>query len=152
MILYIMRSRAMLLTSLILSGCAGSHCVDTPLRSEKDLSGPLAVFVFARECGDNAEPVVSIAIGTRGAGTSAAKLVFAADSNHGRADRDGKLLWVETHWIEPHRLSIAYGEGARVLHMDRVQGVEILARPTTRAIPIPRASVARGGSPGRPVL
>ncbi len=132
-----MRSIVAFLLLASLAACSDSRCTDTPMRSESDLAGPLAAFEFARDCHADKEPTVNVAVGERAVGQAGAHVVFTGDSE-GRADKEKGNLRLEMHWTEPHRLSIAYAEGAHISRAESRAGLaQIVYRGTSWSVFVP---------------
>ena len=135
--------RSVLLLLLLLAGCSlgGDGCENTVLESKADLQGSLVAYRYTRDCGATAEASMNVAIGGRSGGLEGATTVFTADSDHGAAEMDGRKMWVEMHWTQPHRLSIAYADKARLFKsVATTQGASIYYRATGREI-APQVSV-----------
>ena len=128
---------------LPLAGCSvagGDQCVNKLLEAKADLQGSLVAFRYTRDCGATAEASMNVAVGERSGGLEGATTVFTADSNHGAAEMDGPDIWVEMHWTQPRRLSIAYAEKARVFASAATAGgATIVYRATSRSVlpPVP---------------
>lgn len=126
-----------------LAGCSiagGDRCENKLIEAKADLQGSLVAYRYTRDCGATAEASMNVAVGERGGGLEGATRVFTADSNHGAAETDGPAIWVEMHWTQPHRLSVAYAEKALVFaSAATAAGAAIVYRATSRNVmpPVP---------------